>query len=183
MDKLEKFIKGIAGSASLLKRAMDSGSFIECVCILSNQIDALLRIGIILDTQIKKDNKNIIDELLFQGDSDNRITEKQIYQRALDQGIIDSDMNKQLYDLYEERNKVVHRYIISDLTSKDVLHTAIKYDKIRDIIKDKVADLEKEQIRTGKGMTTTKPTNIAVDTLEIIKEMARQKHGGLDFEK
>lgn len=65
MDKLEIFLKGFAGSASLLKKAMDSGSFIECVCILSNQIDALLRIGIILDTQLKEDNKNIIDELLF----------------------------------------------------------------------------------------------------------------------
>lgn len=161
---------------------MDSGSFIECVCILSNQIDALLRVGIILDNQLKEDNMNLIDELLFQGNSDKKITEKQIYQRALDQGVIDSNTNKQLYDLYEERNKVVHRYIISELTTKDVLQTAIKYDKIKDIIEDKVPDLENEQIRTGKGMTVTQPTHITVDTLEIIKKMARQKHDGLDFE-
>lgn len=69
------------------------------------------------------------------------------------------------------------------MTTKDVLQTAIKYDKIRDLIKDKVAILENEQINTGRGMTVVKPTHIAVNTLQIIREMAKQKHGGLDFEK
>jgi len=46
MGKLYDFLKSLAASNELLYKARKNGSFIECICLESNQIDALLRMGL-----------------------------------------------------------------------------------------------------------------------------------------
>jgi uncharacterized protein YutE (UPF0331/DUF86 family) len=181
-EKLENFMKSFAASVELSLRTEKNGSFIEGVCLIANQIDALLRIGLILKNQLEADTADIIEELLYQGDGDKIVSEKNIYDKSFTAGIIDQEIKDKLYALYTERNKVVHRYIISEITTKQVLETAIKYHELRMAIKEKIAELEKEQIRTGKGMTLSADQVPKGELHFSIKEMALGKHGGLNLD-
>jgi hypothetical protein len=176
MDKLENFVRGVAGSASLLTKAIENNAFIECVSLLSNQIDALLRIGLILDAQLKEDNTLVIDELLYQGVSDKTITEKEIYIRSLSNNIIKRELKDELDKLYTERNKVIHRYIISDLKTSEIQNTAIKYARIKETIQGIIVELENEQIRTHRGMIRQKPYIEDYDLNSVIANMEKLKH-------
>lgn len=179
--KLIQFVNGVAGSATLLNRAAENGSFIESVCIHANLIDASLRIGIILKTQLEENNDKVIGELLYQGPKDKIVTEKDIYRSALNKNVIGKIIFKQLFKLYEERNKVVHRYIISKLTTSDVLEIAIKYEALLNKIRKIIAELEIKQIKSGIGMTVARPEHLKnVDVKKNIAEMAKTKHGNLN---
>jgi hypothetical protein len=47
--------------------------------------------------------------------------------------------------LYDIRNRVVHRYIISDLKTNDIIKLVVDYMDIHEIISNKVGALEQEQ--------------------------------------
>jgi len=180
MDILDNFLKGIAGSAGLLNRAIENGSFIECVCIYANQIDALLRIGVILDSQLKENNSTIVDNLLYQNESDKIIYERSIYKRALENNIISQNLFDNLSDLYDKRNRVVHRYIISGLTTKDILDIAVEYETVYKKIITVIANLETKQIKSNCGMTVLKRCESSKLNFQIIN-MINDKHGGINL--
>ncbi|MDO8550984.1 MAG: hypothetical protein Q7S39_12660, partial [Ignavibacteria bacterium] len=75
----ESFMKGFAAAAQLSQRAVANGSFIESVCLSASIIDALLRIGLILDYQLKTKTDQILNELLYQADEKKIVTERSIY--------------------------------------------------------------------------------------------------------
>src|SRR5690606_7170732 len=93
-------------------------------------IDALLRLSIILKNQLENRNEDIDLELLFQAETDKPIMERTIYQRCLDLAIIPLRLFNELEKLYKERNKVIHRFIITDIRSEDVFNLALGYEKI-----------------------------------------------------
>jgi len=182
-QKFENYMKGFYASVELGQKAQSNGSFIECVCLYANQIDAILRIGLILRKQLETDSSELIEELLYQGEGDKIITERKIYADALDAGIIDEAMFDQLENLYKERNKVVHRYIISELTTKMVLQIAIGYHKLLMAVREKIAKLERLQVESGRGMTRS-VENVPKEKIILdIKEMAIGKHDGVDIHK
>ncbi len=55
-------------------------------------------------------------------------------------------------NLYGLRNKVVHRYIISDLKTNDIIKLVADYMDIHEIIGSKVGVLEDEQFANGIGI-------------------------------
>src|SRR6266568_4499785 len=122
--RFEEFIAGFTAAQELHGRAGKDGSFIECVCLGASLIDAMLRIGIILQHQLNNRTREIPIDLIFQGEKDRAISEREIYRRALAISVIDNDTFTRLQSLYDERNRVVHRYIISRITTSDVLDTA-----------------------------------------------------------
>jgi len=184
--KFGKFLQGLAASEELFTRASKNGCFIECVCLLANQIDAMLRTANILFNQIENKDKTIDLTLVYQGETDKPIFEKQIYQLSKDRGIIDQATYDELYKVYDERNRVVHRYIISDITTMDVLSIALKYSQLRAKIYEVVDQLEKEQIDLGLGITGIS-MDLDKDTIiqanEIFIREIKEKHGGIDFEQ
>jgi len=175
-DNLLKFVRGFSGARELYQRAIDNNSYIELVCLGASIIDATLRIGIILKHQIDTESDEQISELLQQEDDDKIINEKDVYQRALDNKVIDKGVYDNLINLYESRNRVIHRYIISEITTQQVGEIAKCYYDTFNIVKEKIVELEDKQKELGIGMTV----DIKGHENEIgawLKSLAKDKHG------
>lgn len=185
-DKFENFMKGFSAARLLLNRAADNGYFIEYVCLATSFVDGLLRTALILQHQLETKTSDILDDLLYQADEDKIIFEREIYSRVLQAGIITQSLFEELEFLYNERNKVVHRYIISEITTEQVLHIALRYDKLIPEVADSVRKLEDEQIRTGIGMTVSSgqvPPSIRGSGKAQIHKLAAEKHGNPNLAK
>jgi uncharacterized protein YutE (UPF0331/DUF86 family) len=150
--KFNRFMVSLLASVDLTNKAQEKGSSIELVILYANRIDALLRLALILQKQLQDSTNNIDIELIFQGEEDKPISERAIYKRALDGGVIEEPLFERLTNLYESRNKVVHRYIISDLKTNDIIKLVVDYMDIHEIIGSKVGVLEQEQFTKGIGI-------------------------------
>ena len=158
-----------------MRRAKNLGCFVEVVCLSTSVIDAALRIGLILKYQIAENSDDLKDEILYQSDDGRRITERAIYKRALEENVICKEQFSELDRLYDQRNRVVHRYIISDITTQDVLGIAVAYDKLLDSIGGTIKQLEEEQLATGRGMCLMGPAI----TIEAVCSFSDPKHGSI----
>jgi len=174
MDKhtFEQFMNGFVAANQLLNRAGQNGFFIEFVCLATSIIDAMLRVGLILQHQIKNQTNEIPDELLYQGEEGKIVPEREIYRKAREQDIINDELFAQLKNLYKERNRVIHRYIISDITTNQVLDIGIQYEKIIPVISKEIGKLEEKQIKLGLGMTIAG----SEVTKSQLDEMSYKKH-------
>jgi len=101
LDKHDNFLGSLLASSDLLEKAYKNESHIELVVILSNQIDAFLRISIILHQQIVNQTNDIEVKYLFQAENERGIIERKIYNKAHELGIIDDDIYKELKELYD----------------------------------------------------------------------------------
>lgn len=183
-DKFNKFMSAIGACIDLINRAYENGAFIELVILTANQIDALLRLSLILHYQIRDKNKNIETHLIFQDDGDKPIMEKKIYSLALDQKILSQDLYDQLFELYNERNKVVHRYIITDIKTKEVMKIVQLYGNVLKKIESILESLERRQYKLGIGIYGTDiPPNTPPNELRIKRMIAnvKDKHGNKKF--
>ncbi len=181
VERLGNFMHGFASTAKLQSRAGESSSFIEFVCISANIIDGLLRMGLILKNQLEHGSNDLIVELLYQADEDSIISERQIYKRALEARIINNELFNKLEGLYKQRNRCVHRYIISEITYEEVLRIGLEYEEIQAVVSDEVKKLEIEQIEKSVGMTkegSEGDTSIQED----INKMAQMKLGKLKLD-
>lgn len=165
-------MNGFAAATQLLNRAGQNGFLVEYVCLATSVIDAILRIGIILKYQLKNRTDDILDELLFMGEEDKIVSEREVYRKSLEQDILDEKLFDRLNHLYKERNRVIHRYVISNTTTRRVLDIAIQYEKIIPVVSKQIADLEEQQLELGVGMTIagSKVTKSQLD------KMAAEKH-------
>lgn len=173
-QKFHNFMTGFAAAVELDKRAAKEGCFVECVVLSAAVIDGTLRMGLILKHQLDTNTNDLLDELLYQEEDEKGISEREIYRRALTKRIITKETFDRLNSLYDLRNRVIHRYIISMITTKDVLDIACEYDSLKHEVSGHVAELEKEQIRLGVGMTVSGTSENLSETLE---KVALSKHG------
>lgn len=153
--RFEMFLQGIGATDLLLRRAIENKAFFEATCLFGNQIDSLLRIGIVLKKQILNKNDIIEREWIYQGVDDKKKSEKDIYKTSLAFEIITDAVYKSLFELYEDRNRVIHRFIISEITLAEVEQIAYQYYFLREEIKVITDDIETEQLRLNVGMTIT----------------------------
>jgi uncharacterized protein YutE (UPF0331/DUF86 family) len=185
-SRFESFMKGFSAAVQLSERAVESGSFIESVCLSASTIDAQLRTGLILNHQLQTASSDLLDDLLHQSDESKIVTERSIYKRALKESIISEDIYKELNDLYHKRNRVVHRYIISDITTDEVLGIAQRYSNMVYAVNQSVRKLEDEQLRRGVGMTVAGdriPESIRGKVREMMDREADEKHGNANLAK
>lgn len=152
LNKHDNFLGSLLASSDLLENAYKNESHIELVVILSNQIDAFLRISIILHQQIENQTNDIEVKYLFQGDTEKGIIERKIYTKAHELEIIDDNIYKELNDLYDLRNRVIHRYIISFLKTRDIAKIAYDYIMLNEKIKLILRTYEEKQFGTGFGI-------------------------------
>ncbi|MDP3988636.1 MAG: hypothetical protein Q8P93_00140 [bacterium] len=150
--RFNRFMVSLLASIDLTNKGQEKGSSVELVILYANRIDALLRLALILRKQLHDSSNDIDSRLIFQDAGDQPIFEKAIYRRALDGGVIEESLFKRLRNLYELRNKVVHRYIISDLKTNDIIKLVVDYMDIHEIIGSKVGALEQEQFIKGIGI-------------------------------
>src|SRR3989442_1570584 len=89
---LEKFQQGMAAAVHLLNKAIERRSALECIVLQANLIDGVLRLALILKAQLDSLSNAVDDSLLRQRDSDSKVTEKMIYARCLQAGVIDQSL-------------------------------------------------------------------------------------------
>lgn len=152
LDKHDNFLASLAASYDLMMNAYESESYIELVVILSNQIDAFLRLAIVLKEQLGKETNDIEVKYLFQGVREKGIFERDIYKKAHDINIIDDETFKKINDLYDLRNRVMHRYIISFLKTRDIIKLVYEYSIVNEKIRLILRTYEEMQFGKGFGI-------------------------------
>ncbi len=167
--RFDVFLQGVGATSLISSKAVENKAFIEATCLFASQIDALLRIGIVLKNQLVNNNSDIELEWIYQGLADKKKSEKDVYTKAKDLGIIDETLFKELYTLYDDRNRVIHRFIISEITYAEVEEISYKYYKMREKINSLIYDIEAEQIRLNVGMTRKGGDTETTDHLDYIK--------------
>ena len=186
LNRFDLFMVSMAATIDLKNRAIKNGSFIEYVVLTANYIDALLRLSIILKNQLENKNKEIDVNYLFQSGTDRPKMEKDIYKIALSRGIITMTLNDELYSLYNERNKVVHRYIITDIRTRDLLEIAMRYYKLEEKVGDIVSGLEQDQFKLKIGIYGSDiPPERKITGIELkrLQSQVRDKHGKMIWPK
>jgi hypothetical protein len=131
---------------------LESDSYVEIIVLLACQIDAFLRSSIILKQQLVGQSNDIEVKYLYQADDDRGITERKIYQKAFDLEIIDQNTFNELNELYNFRNRVIHRYIISHLKTRKVRDIAYDYAILNEKIRLVLENHEHMQIDKGIGI-------------------------------
>jgi hypothetical protein len=185
-DRYDKFMTSVVAVIDLVNRAYTNGSSVELVVLLASHIDALLRLSLILNNQIINKNCFIDKSLLFQNKSDNPVNERIIYRRAHEAKIITREMFDELNRLYDERNKVVHRYIITDIKTMDVMNTAYSYSLLNEKVGKIVNKLEERQFKLKIGIHGGKiPPGQSLDkrTLKMVINSIKDKHANTEINK
>ena len=167
---------GIAAATELYNRASDSGSFVESVCLGASLVDAMLRVGVVLQKQIDERTREVPLELVYQGPEDKPISERDIYRRALAALVIDESAFAQLQALYDERNRVIHPYIIPRITTSEVLDIAIRYQHMIDALQKTLWEIEERQIRENVGITVRGPKLEGEEGRRFMEEFSEDKH-------
>lgn len=167
--RFEMFLQGVEAAILILSNSIKNKSFIETTCVLASLVDASLRTGIILKTQLDNKNKDIDLKWIYQGAQDKIIMEKKIYEEALDLNIITQEIRAKLDSLYNDRNRVIHRFIISEMTLAEVEGVGQNYNEMLQQINQIVYSLESEQVKLNIGMTTLADKDIINDRLNSIK--------------
>lgn len=145
LDKYDRFAGALAASYDLLNAAIESESNIETIAICANQIDAFLRLSIVLAKQLENKTDEILIKYLYQADSEKGIMERKIFDESLKCGVIDQNIYKELNSLYELRNRVIHRFIISNIKTRDLIDIVIRYLEISEVIRLILRDFEHKQ--------------------------------------
>ena len=152
LDKYDKFMASLMASFDLKNEAIKSKSLIELLIIAANQIDAYLRMALVLSKQLDDKTDRIDVKLLFQGENDSPIMERKIYQEAKDRAIIGTDTFDKLELLYKERNKVVHRYIITDFKTRELYRIVYDYEQVTETVRLALRNIETKQFSNGIGV-------------------------------
>lgn len=170
-DVLEKFLQGLAAAAHLFNNAVEKHSALECIVLQANMLDASLRVGLILKQQLASQSTTIDYSLLQQGQSDKKVSEREIYNRCRDAAVIDSTLYTALSVAYNKRNECIHRYILSEIDYDYATSLVFELDALLDKVKSAIWQLEHEQIQRGVGMTVVGPST----SKELLREFALGK--------
>lgn len=95
-DRFDKFNSSLGASFDLKTIALENKCFIQFIVVLANQIDAYLRICIVLKYQLLENSHNFKIEYLHQKDSDKPLMEKKIYDKAKEMNIINEKQHDEL---------------------------------------------------------------------------------------
>jgi len=180
--RFDMFMASIAATIDLLNKAGENGSLIEYVALTANKIDALLRLSIILSKQIEEGNNLIDTKYLFQAETDKTIMERTIYKTVLEKGIISQSIFEELEELYKKRNKVIHRYIITDIRTEDIKKIVFEYYQLGDKIDSIINGLEKKQndLQVGIHKNSDSLGKMKETMLNEVISKVRDKHGDIE---
>lgn len=152
VDIHEKFIASLAASFDIKEQALKNSSFIELIIVIASQIDAYLRQGIVLMKQIIEKSDNIEIKYLQQKAGDKPITERTIYKEARELNIISEEVFNSLNNLYNRRNEVVHRYIISNFKTRELYKISLDYEFISEKVRHELKKIEDLQFELKIGI-------------------------------
>lgn len=173
-DKFQNFLASFSASRVLLQRAHKEGFFIEGMMLYASLIDGFLRIAIILKTQLENGDAEVEDIFIHQGEGGDFLTERKVIATALEKGIISEKLAKKINGLYDERNKIVHRFFLTHIQYNSLAPHLIDYELTYHELWKIVYELEAEQIQTGVGMTTSGPALTKDDEERIFENLTKK---------
>ena len=148
---------------------------IEAIILYTSLIDGLLRIAIVLKNQLTEENSEIDNLLVSQDENGPYYSERKVIHSAFKKKVIDKDFYDEINELYDQRNKAVHRFFLMDIKYKDLSKLSSRYDSAFKRLYDIVYDLESEQIAKGIGMTVE--GEMTEDTNREISDGVQKKIG------
>jgi hypothetical protein len=178
LDKFDRFTGALAASHDLLYAAIDAGACIEIIAIAANQIDAYLRLSLVIAKQLEEKTDDIETRYLYQAGGEKGIMERKVFEDALKFKVIDLEAFDSLNELYNLRNRVIHRYIISDIKSRDLVEIAGRYLNALEKTRLTLRGFEQKQTVMPYGVYGTKfgKTSVADDTIRRLYARANDKH-------
>ncbi len=185
LDKFDRFTGSLAASHDLLNSAIDSGSYIEIIAISANQIDAYLRLSLVITKQLNDKTDDIDTQYLFQSDEDRGFMERKVFDHALKSNVIDHRVFEDLNALYQLRNRVIHRYIISNIKTRDLVDIASRYLSAVETTRLILRELENRQAGVQYGVYGKKfgKTSVTEEAVERLRATANDKHFIKKFER
>ena len=159
VEKFENFLRSFGASRLLLQRANENGFLIEGSVLYASLIDGLCRLSLILREQIDKKSRDINEKYIYQNAEESTFSERSIYKKVLDKKIISKELFKELNFLYDIRNKIIHRFFLSEIEYSHFEVLCQRYEHIFEKLTKTIYDLETEQIKQGVGMTVQEPTD------------------------
>ena len=152
LNKHDRFLASLVASYDLLYSAIESESYVEIIVLSANQIDAFLRLSIVLAKQLQAESDDIDVKYLFQGDGEKGLLERVVFNHARELGVIDEATREELSDLYDFRNRIVHRYVISSLKTRDMIPVVTKYLEMSERIRLVLRGFEEQQVGKNFGI-------------------------------
>jgi len=152
-EKLENFINGVGAVRMLLQRSHEQGFLIEALVLYATLIDGFCRMALVLKQQIKNRSSDFNTKYIYQDKNNNYYSERDIYKFAFEKSIIENDLFNEINALYDFRNKVIHRFLISEIEYAHLELILDKYELVFQRLWNIVYSLESEQIQKGVGMT------------------------------
>ena len=178
-NPLGNFMRTFFSVHNLLTKAKESGSHIEALVLSASQVDAMLRFGMILKMQIRDKTRGYDSSLVYQKGKKFKM-ERAIFDDSLEIKLITKSEFTELSRLYDFRNRVVHRYFISDLEYSEIDTCLKRYEKIIEKLGVKLQKLEQEQVKKGVGMTT--PEQLGIDD-KTARTIIREENMKIDSSK
>jgi hypothetical protein len=148
------FSHSIGAARVLLSHAQDQGSAIEGLVLYASVIDGLLRILIAHATGKRERDAahalasergadiKYLDERYFSHDETLRMDERKVYRTARRHGVLSKPEFRELDELYDFRNKVIHRFVISGITYDEILPKLDQYEVIYNRLATQLAAVE-----------------------------------------
>lgn len=149
-DFFENFTHSVAVARVLLTKAHEQGNLIEGLVLYASSIDAFLRNLIALKTGSKKGHTISLNPSYFFHNDSQWMDERTIYSQALQSGVIGRSLYDKLENLYAFRNKVIHRFIISNITYSEIAAHLIEYEIIYNNLYSQLEKIEKPH-KLNKG--------------------------------
>lgn len=183
LAKSDNFTKGAPIALERLGKVNPDIYPIEATCLAATIIDTALRL-MLIDRLVKDAETSggdiddgAIERLFHQSETDPITYEHSIHDKALKNEIIDEDMRKRLRDLFRDRNRVVHRFVISFITTEDAAKIAKQFRQTTgEIMAQLVKELKEEHRQRGVPWE-----HFQEGEAERLFEAASEKHGSDDF--
>ena len=157
LPKFSNFMHSFGATRLLLQRAHDQGFLIEGLMLYASLIDGLLRLALILKEQIDSKSHVINEALISQNKEGPKYSERNIFEMAHNNNIIKKRLFNKINNLYDQRNKIVHRFFLSNAEYADLSKVLIEYGKIFQQINKIIAKLEHIQLKKGVGISRKMP--------------------------
>jgi hypothetical protein len=172
---VSNFLSGIGAAHNLLVDIIELNiAFTEQVCLSATLIDGILRLSLVMKQQLDTGKEIVEPKLLFQGKRQKKfISEREIYGKARQSKIITKAIERKLNQLYNKRNIIIHRYLISDIKTKDVIIFSKQYIRIYLEIKERHRKIHNKLVLNNIGMAKYFIEN---PSDEQIQEQILKKH-------
>lgn len=177
-EKLKNFILTFGATRKLLQRAHKQGFLIEGLVLYSSLIDGFFRICLVLKDQIEQKSNKINEKYIHQQDGRSFFTERQIFKKAFDKKIIRKELFDEINNLYDIRNKFIHRFFISEIEYSHLEIVCNRYEQVFNQLYRITYNLESEQLKKSIGMTIKGKKNTNKEECEINIGIAKKIKSG-----